>query len=181
MSLLPDYFSDFSARLLNESESIRKFFQGHKLTAGESKEDLVSKFLTSHLPKRFYISPGLIVSKEGEFSSQADVTATDQINNAPSERPDFIIAPDSILLRLGHYLELSKTGQIGSGYRKQLHQAHGDNVHLLLGNGIEIYDLGQNSLLEFIILYSSWLKAAGNRSATLAKYLPSNEVFDHII
>lgn len=267
MSSLPDYFSDISAQLCIESERIRNFFSSHRPTAGENREDLVAKFLSNHLPKKFGISSGLIVSKEGQFSNQADVIISDQINNAPlfstsaqpiwlvesvfslievktqltpstlkdsvekcrkfkllnrdysslaqqniteslfvlwafegpkpetakiniesafkdvpqSERPDFIIVPGSILVRSGHYYELSTIGQAGSQHREQLRQRHNGNEELLLGNGIEVADLGQNALLAFITWYSSWLLGAGSRSAPLQQYLSSSQVFGSVV
>lgn len=261
--LLPQYFEDLSKNLNDESERIKKFFKTHAVTAGSNREDLVAKFLTESLPKKFEISSGLVMSKDGQFSKQADVLVADRLNNAPlfplaaepiwfaeaiyalievktqltpttlsdsiekcrrfkllkreydghtaqrikesifalwsfespspetakvnilnvlkgvptSERPDFIVVPGKILCISGHFMEISKLGQEGSELRNSLSQKHGADLNPLLGEGIELGDFGNNTLLAFTIWFGSWLQAAGGRSAPLQKYLPENHTF----
>jgi hypothetical protein len=81
--VLPDYLSDIAREMRARSAAIRRDFATHKLSAGENREDLVDSFLTDHLPQRFGISTGMVVSREGSFSNQADLLIVDKLNNAP--------------------------------------------------------------------------------------------------
>lgn len=81
--MIRSYFSDVSAELNRRSNEIRSWFATHRPSAGQSREDLVSKFLNDYLPDAFEISSGLILSSNGEFSSQADVIISDKISNRP--------------------------------------------------------------------------------------------------
>lgn len=65
-----------------ESVSIRRDFL-HNLSAGETREDVVGKFLSKHLPHRFKVSRGFVFSSDGSFSKQADLLLVDAQNNAP--------------------------------------------------------------------------------------------------
>jgi hypothetical protein len=261
--LLKQYYSDISKQLNAESAKIKNAFKTHKPTAGTNRESLVAKFLQENLPKKFEISSGLIMSKDGEFSNQADIVVTDKLNNAPlfpsvaepiwlvesvyalievktqlspttlddsikkcqrfkelkrnfyemaqqniyeslfvlwafespspdtasknirealksipiSLRPDFIIVPGGIVCRSGNYFEISKLGQENSNHRRKLVERYGKNINVALLEGLEIEDLGDNSILAFIVWFSSWLQAAGGRSQLLLNYLPDNIIF----
>lgn len=80
---LPDYFAGVARMLREESESIRRSFKTHNLSAGENREDQVARFLTKHLPRRFQVGTGLVFSSDGVFSNQADLVVVDGLNNAP--------------------------------------------------------------------------------------------------
>jgi hypothetical protein len=80
---LPEYLSDVAREMRAKSAGIRRDFASHHPSAGENREHLVADFLDSHLPKKFGVSSGLIISHEGLFSNQADLVIVDQINNAP--------------------------------------------------------------------------------------------------
>lgn len=62
--------------------SIRRDFRTHHPSAGENREDVVKQFLAEHLPERFGIGTGLVLSPDGVFSKQADVLIVDALNNA---------------------------------------------------------------------------------------------------
>jgi hypothetical protein len=66
-----------------KSASIRRDFASHRLSAGENREDLVAAFLREHLPQRFGVGSGLVISGNGMFSNQADLLVTDAFNNSP--------------------------------------------------------------------------------------------------
>ena len=66
-----------------KSKAIRRDFASHRSSAGTNREELVERFLVEHLPKRFGVSTGLIISHEGRFSNQADLVVVDDQNNAP--------------------------------------------------------------------------------------------------
>lgn len=80
---LPEYMADVAKEMRAKSASIRRDFASHHLSAGENREDLVSEFLREHLPRRFGISSGLVISHDGEFSKQADLLVVDEHNNSP--------------------------------------------------------------------------------------------------
>src|SRR5437867_4405276 len=80
---LPDYLADVAKELRSKSAAIRRDFASHRPSAGDNREDLVERFLIDHLPKRFGVSSGLIISHVGLFSKQADLVVVDHHNNAP--------------------------------------------------------------------------------------------------
>ena len=81
--LLPQYLSDIARDMREKSTAIRRDFASHRLSAGENREDLVAGFLTNHLPRKFGVSTGMIISHDGVFSNQADLVVVDEQNNAP--------------------------------------------------------------------------------------------------
>ena len=83
MSILPEYMNDVVNEMSRKSKAIRRDFATHRLSAGTNREDLVEGFLRAHLPKRFGIGTGLIISHDGMFSKQADLVVVDEQNNAP--------------------------------------------------------------------------------------------------
>jgi hypothetical protein len=81
--ILPEYLADVAREMQRKSAAIRRDFSSHRLSAGENREDIVSSFLLEHLPKKFGVSNGLIISHDGVFSRQADLVVVDEQNNAP--------------------------------------------------------------------------------------------------
>lgn len=81
--VLPDYLADVAKEMRAKSASIRRDFASHRLSAGENREDLVATFLRGHLPQRFGVGSGLVISGAGLFSNQADLLITDAFNNSP--------------------------------------------------------------------------------------------------
>jgi hypothetical protein len=80
---LPEYLSDVAREMRSKSASIRRDFASHPPSAGDNREDIVADFLTYHLPKRFGVSTGMVISHDGVFSHQADLVIVDALNNAP--------------------------------------------------------------------------------------------------
>ena len=81
--VLPEYLADVAHEMRAKSASIRRDFASHRLSAGENREDLVQGFLAEHLPKRFGVSAGMVISHDGAFSNQADLVVVDSLNNSP--------------------------------------------------------------------------------------------------
>jgi hypothetical protein len=81
--ILSDYLTDVARDMRAKSAAIRRDFASHRPSAGDNREDLVEKFLSQHLPKRFGVSSGLVISSDGVFSNQADLVIVDDHNNAP--------------------------------------------------------------------------------------------------
>jgi hypothetical protein len=79
----PEYFVSVTQQMKIQSAAIRQDFASHRGSAGENREDLVHKFLTQQLPKRFGVDTGLLISREGQVSKQADLIIVDMLNNAP--------------------------------------------------------------------------------------------------
>jgi hypothetical protein len=80
---IPEYFKNISKKLNSDSDEIRTFFASHRPSAGANREGLIADFLKRHLPSRYEVSHGLVLSSEGEFSNQADIVICDKLNNAP--------------------------------------------------------------------------------------------------
>jgi hypothetical protein len=80
---LPEYLADVAKAMQVRSESIRRDFATHQPSDGTNLEHLIREFLTEHLPKRFSIDTGLMISGEGQFSNQADLIVADGLRNAP--------------------------------------------------------------------------------------------------
>ena len=81
--MLVNYMSDVAEEMSRKSDKIRRDFAQHKLSAGENRQDLVGQFLVDHLPKRFGVDTGFVISPGGEISNQADLVVVDKENNAP--------------------------------------------------------------------------------------------------
>jgi len=80
---LPEYLADVAKGMQGRSDSIRRDFKTHRPSSGGNLEHLVREFLTDHLPKRFSVDTGLLISPEGKFSNQADLIIADSLRNAP--------------------------------------------------------------------------------------------------
>ena len=78
-----EYWESVAEEMCCKSDAIRRDFARHRPSAGANREDLVEQFLKEHLPKRFGVSTGLIISHDGMFSNQADLVIVDNQNNAP--------------------------------------------------------------------------------------------------
>ncbi|MGP8432365.1 DUF6602 domain-containing protein [Paraburkholderia fungorum] len=81
--VLPDYLADVANEMRAKSTAIRRDFATHRLSAGENREELVKDFLAAHLPRRFEVSSGMVISHNGAFSNQADLVVVDALNNVP--------------------------------------------------------------------------------------------------
>lgn len=81
--IFPEYLSDVAREMRSKSASIRRDFASHRLSAGENREDLVKTFLIDHLPRKFGVSSGMVISHDGAFSNQADLLVVDTLNNSP--------------------------------------------------------------------------------------------------
>lgn len=81
--MLHKYFQYISVELERKSQSIRDYFATHKPSAGTNREGVVASFLSEYLPKKYAISSGLILSKSGVFSKQADIIVADKMSNVP--------------------------------------------------------------------------------------------------
>jgi hypothetical protein len=66
-SLLEEYLGDVSREMQAKSTAIRRHFASHRPSAGDNREDLVESFLRAHLPTKFGISTGIVVSTDGVF------------------------------------------------------------------------------------------------------------------
>ena len=261
---LDEYMRDVAQEMNRKSTSIRRDFATHRISAGTNREEIVAAFLREHLPQRFGVGTGLIISHNGVFSREADLIIYDRPNNSPlypsiqkklwpvegiyalleiktqltprdlqdaidkvrkfkslerkfritnvpqhisdslaiiwsfdapdpqtlkgnlhtacssvpvSERPDFVVVPDSIVAKSGRYLELSKLGQENSTYRRNLQEQYGPDLSVLLPEIVEMDDLGENALVAWYIWFDSWLRQAGHRVGDLSNYLTNEYVF----
>lgn len=100
-----------------------------------------------------------------------------KISNIPkNEQPDMIVVSNRIFMKMGLYRELTEYGQENSdcyktaGYLKK--QKDLENRTFMT-----CWDLGENSVLVFMLYLTNWLKMAGSRSAYLFNYLPPGEEF----
>lgn len=258
------YFAKVSEDLLSKSQQIKEFFATHKPTAGANRETEVANLLEEYLPSKYEISSGLILSKDGEFSNQADVIVADEMSNSPlfssekekiwlvesvyslievktqltpttlnnslekcrrfkslprvfasdfgrqnvkeslfvlwafegpsaekikdnfvestkdiprNEHPDFIVVPGSTIISAGEYHEFTKLGQPNSPRRNALISKYGNDLDKLLGEGCLVQNLGEDTLLAFLIWFTSWLHSAGERRADLVQYVPREHIW----
>lgn len=78
-----EYMRDVVQEMSRKSAALRRDYAQHRPSAGVNREDLVANFLRSHLPDRFGVSTGLIISHDGIFSNEADLVVFDKPNNSP--------------------------------------------------------------------------------------------------
>ena len=81
--MMVNYMSDVAEEMSSKSAKIRRDFAQHRLSAGENRQDLVGQFLVDHLPKRFGVDTGFVISRDDQFSKQADLMVVDKENNVP--------------------------------------------------------------------------------------------------
>jgi hypothetical protein len=120
------------------------------------------------------------------FDAPSPQTVKDNFKQAISgvpvdEQPDFVIVPDSLVVKSGSYHHLVELGMLGSRHRLELEKTPGGDLKGALGEGMDVCALGTNSLLAWIVWITSWLNAAGRRSAPLASYIPRNETLGHSV
>ena len=80
---IDSYYSDIVGELTRKAQSVADAFQSHRPSSGENKEELPADVLRQHLPTRFTVDTGLLMSCEGQFSREADLIVADGTNNAP--------------------------------------------------------------------------------------------------
>ena len=78
-----EYMRDVVDEMNRKSAALRRDYAQHKPSAGTNREDLVANFLRNHLPERFGVSTGLVISHDGMFSNEADLVIFDKPNNSP--------------------------------------------------------------------------------------------------
>jgi hypothetical protein len=78
-----DYMQDAVRQMQIKSAAVRRDFATHRQSGGQNRESILDDFLEQHLPKRFGVSTGLVISHEGAFSNQADLLIVDHLNNSP--------------------------------------------------------------------------------------------------
>lgn len=83
MALLRDYYANMAAQMQAASNGLAQHFATHRPSSGANKEKIVADFLSKHLPSKFGIETGLLITSNGEFSNQADVIIVDHSYNAP--------------------------------------------------------------------------------------------------
>lgn len=89
-----------------------------------------------------------------------------------SEQPDFVVVPNQLVVTGGSYLELVKFGHPGNAYRRRQEEALGRSAESYLAeHPVEVWDTGSDTLLVWLAWLTSWLRAAGGRSAPLESYL----------
>jgi hypothetical protein len=91
-----------------------------------------------------------------------------------AEQPDLVVVPDRLVAHAGTYLQLAKLGQPGSTHRRQLEAQHGPTLSSLKLDPVEVYNLGENSLMAWYLWFDSWLRRAGPRLTDPAKALSEN-------
>ncbi len=94
-----------------------------------------------------------------------------------AERPDFVVVPGKLVAKSGSYLEIVRLGQPNSPHRNSLVEQCGDDLNSLLPDGIEVDDLGENSLMAWYVWFDSWLRRAGERFFDPIEYLPKDTVW----
>ena len=79
-------------------------------------------------------------------------------------------------MRMGLYREFTEYGQENSDYYKKdgfLKKQKDIENHKFM----TCWDLGENTVLTFMLYLTNWLKMAGSRSANLFNYLQPGEEF----
>ena len=101
----------------------------------------------------------------------------DKIENMEMQvQPDLIIVPGKYIITLGSYRSLSRYGQenssyfISTGKQKSMEDKETKNI-------LSFSYIKDNALLAFIIWLTSWINAAGQRSAPMQSYLPKDYFF----
>ena len=104
-------------------------------------------------------------------------SVSEKISNIPvDEQPDIIVVSNRLFMRMGLYREFTEYGQENSDYYKKdgfLKKQKDIENHKFM----TCWDLGENTVLTFMLYLTNWLKMAGSRSANLFNYLQPGEEF----
>lgn len=93
------------------------------------------------------------------------------------EQPDFIIIPDKVLVSSGTFKKLSHFGMDGSEFQRGILKDNPGKSYEELFDTVEFLDLGINTLFTWLVWITSWLKAAGTRSAPLESYVDPKKIY----
>jgi hypothetical protein len=88
-----------------------------------------------------------------------------------AEQPDFMVIPDSVVITTGRYRQLVLASRPNSSLPAYTITDSEGNKTVVPESSMRVLDLGTNALLAWLIWFTSWLKAAGHRSAPLTAYL----------
>ena len=76
--MLPKLFSSIEATILARFREAG--FVKHAGDKGDNREHILRDFLAEHLPRRYGVAQGEIITKTGERSHSADIIVYDAIN-----------------------------------------------------------------------------------------------------
>jgi len=128
MPLLDRYFHTLSETMARESRLMAAVFS-HPGKLGENREQLLARFLTTYLPRRFGVGSGFALLGE-RLSTQQDVVVYDANDNpvlfptasAPLFPPSAVLALIEVKSRLTKR-ELLKTVRKTADFKRQLRQS----------------------------------------------------------
>lgn len=94
---IDELFRTAADQLRSDFEAVRKSFP-HYATSGGEAEEILRKFLNSHLPRRFAATAGFVIDEINQMSRQSDVLIYDAENSPIYKAGDksLILPADSI-------------------------------------------------------------------------------------
>jgi len=93
-----------------------------------------------------------------------------------AEQPDFIVIPNSVIVTAGQYRQLAISNRPDRPRLSYTITDSEGNITVVPDDQVLILSLGNNTLLTWLIWLTSWLKAAGHRSAPLTAYLTQGQI-----
>ncbi len=89
LALLRSYTQEFKSKFRRINS-----FTNHRSSIGTAHEGILRRFLQQYVPKRFAVSEGFIVDKEGQASNQCDIIIWSALEYSPFYQDgDFVILP----------------------------------------------------------------------------------------
>jgi hypothetical protein len=169
-------------------ESVYALFEVKtSLSPGEIRDALAKCKRFKNLPRHFETVPDLPKIPDSlfvlwAFEAPSPETVKENVVAAlrgvpRAEQPDFIVVPDSVLITAGGYREISTVGLPDSLRRQDALSRAGGNLDEAIGDPVQILHLGEHTLLTWLVWLTSWLKAAGHRSAPIGSYLVEGYVY----
>jgi hypothetical protein len=73
------YYSSLSENMLNEIKGISEEIE-HAGEQGRNNEEILKSFLEKHLPKKYGLTTGKVLSADGEMSKQIDIIIYDRLD-----------------------------------------------------------------------------------------------------
>lgn len=181
---IDELFRTSADQLKSDFEAVKISVPHHGTSGGEA-EDILRKFLNSHLPRRFAATAGFVIDEQNQMSRQSDVLIYDA-ENSPIYREgesSLILPADSIASVIEVKSKLSKKELSDAVEKVASVKKLIRSPITLMDQPVTFSDLILNSIFGVVFAYGSKtsLEALAKNLRDLNKKMPRSEWTDLIV